>query len=156
MTITTVQVQTVATSPVTLSGEQTINGIVLVDGNNVLLIAQADTLENDVWIVRTGAWERNAATLVSGAIVMVLHGGVYILMNTGTIIKGTTVLTFDELNNTKVQNILAEIIATGIPGMVYLVHSGDSYTIPDGVVMQYSTVTKTDGNLTIDGIVSAK
>lgn len=41
---------------ITLSGEQTIQGVVLVTGDRVLLTAQTDGGDNIVWVVDSGAW----------------------------------------------------------------------------------------------------
>jgi hypothetical protein len=48
------------TGDVTLSGEQTIDGVALVDGDRVLVKDQANPEENGIYIVRTGAWDRAA------------------------------------------------------------------------------------------------
>lgn len=41
-----------------LSGTTTIDGVGLVDGDRAALTAQTNPVENGVWIVRAGAWER--------------------------------------------------------------------------------------------------
>lgn len=51
-------VRVVATSDVTASGEQTVDGVALTDGHRILLTAQTTGPENGLWIVRSGAWER--------------------------------------------------------------------------------------------------
>lgn len=43
---------------VSLSGEQTIDDIVMVDGDYAFLFGQDDKRENGVWVVSTGAWVR--------------------------------------------------------------------------------------------------
>ena len=53
-------VRTFSTGNVTLSGEQTINGVPLVANDRVLLLAQTDPLENGVWDVQISAWRRAA------------------------------------------------------------------------------------------------
>ena len=45
-------------SNITLSGLQTIDTVLLADGDRVLLIAQSTGSENGLWIVRAAAWER--------------------------------------------------------------------------------------------------
>ena len=45
-------------SSVTLSGEKTIDGISVTEGQRVLLIAQTNSVQNGIWLVETGAWQR--------------------------------------------------------------------------------------------------
>jgi hypothetical protein len=58
-------VTVVATSNVTLSGQQTIDGIALLASNaagrpdRVLCIGQTDTTQNGIWDVNTGSWTRS-------------------------------------------------------------------------------------------------
>lgn len=47
----------VATSPVTTSGTQTIDGVALAVLDRVLVTGQADTTKNGIYTVDTGAWE---------------------------------------------------------------------------------------------------
>ena len=47
-----------ATSNVTLSGTQTIDGVAVVAGNRVLLVGQTTATENGVYVVAAGAWTR--------------------------------------------------------------------------------------------------
>ncbi len=49
-------VKTVANSPITLSGEQTINAVALVAGDRVLVNGQVDTAENGIYDVSTTNW----------------------------------------------------------------------------------------------------
>lgn len=49
-------VKTVANNPITLSGEQTINSVAVVDGDRVLVNGQVDPAENGIYNVRTTAW----------------------------------------------------------------------------------------------------
>lgn len=51
-------VKTVATTNISLSGTQTINGYAAVATDRVLLTAQTTQSENGVWIVAAGAWTR--------------------------------------------------------------------------------------------------
>lgn len=72
-------VRVVATSDITLTGEQTIDGVALTDGHRALLTNQTTTTQNGIWIVRTGAWERgqdasNTYNTYSGIMVWVRFG----------------------------------------------------------------------------------
>lgn len=51
-------VVTVATSNITLSGEQTIEGVAVVSGDRVLVTGQTDASENGIWVAASGAWSR--------------------------------------------------------------------------------------------------
>jgi hypothetical protein len=58
-------VVTVADSNITLTGEQVINGVSLVENDRVLLTAQSDASENGIWLVGSGvygAWSRPAGS----------------------------------------------------------------------------------------------
>ena len=46
------------TAAITLSGEQTIDGIAIVAGDRVLVKNQSTSSENGVYIASTGAWSR--------------------------------------------------------------------------------------------------
>src|SRR5689334_15032045 len=67
----------VATSaPITLNGQQTIGGVALVEGDRVLVTAQADSTTNGVYNVSTGDWTRatdfdGARDVVSGTLVVI-------------------------------------------------------------------------------------
>ena len=58
--LSTVSLSAVSTANVTLSGTQTIDGVPLSAGNNVLLKDQTDKTKNGVWEVQTGAWNRTS------------------------------------------------------------------------------------------------
>lgn len=51
-------VKAVSTEDLTLSGEQTVNGVVLVDGDRVLVKDQDTGSENGIYTVSTGSWPR--------------------------------------------------------------------------------------------------
>ena len=50
----------VATSNVTLSGTQTVDGVSLVAGNRVLLTGQTTASQNGIWLVASGSWTRSS------------------------------------------------------------------------------------------------
>lgn len=50
----------VAVSNITLSGEQTVNGVAVVAGNRVLVTAQTDAVDNGIYVVSASAWQRAA------------------------------------------------------------------------------------------------
>jgi hypothetical protein len=51
-------VKALSDSNLTLSGEQTVDGVSLLDGDRVLLTGQTTASENGIWFVRTSTWER--------------------------------------------------------------------------------------------------
>lgn len=91
-----------ANSNITLSGEQTIDGIACVTLDRVFLFGQTAPAENGIWTVSTGAWTRAAdfdesTEIFTGALVMVQQGTVgagviFQLSTTGAITVGSTSL----------------------------------------------------------------
>lgn len=87
-----------------LSGLLTVDGIVLVAGNRVLVKDQATGAQNGIYVVAAGAWTRaidadDGAELTSGALVPVERGtanadSLWMLQTDGAITIGTTALTF--------------------------------------------------------------
>lgn len=92
-------VRAAATAPITLSTEQTIDGVLLVDEDLVLVAAQADAADNGLYVVSSGAWARADITLVPNLFVPVTDGTVhsgraFVLETPAPIVVGTTPLTF--------------------------------------------------------------
>lgn len=71
-------VEAATTANITLSGEQTIDGVSLVTGDRVLVKDQTNQTENGIYIVSTGSWSRssdaNTSTEISHAITSVKSG----------------------------------------------------------------------------------
>lgn len=98
-------VRAIATAPITLSGAQTIDGVVLVAGDRVLVVGQAAAKDNGLYIVANGAWVRaddaNLSIEVSpNLFVLVEEGTTYgdsawQLVTNGAITLGTTALAFE-------------------------------------------------------------
>lgn len=69
----------VATSPITLSGTQTVDDVALTVGDRVLVTAQASGSANGIYVVASGAWTRAAdaatGTLTQGAYTTIAQGG---------------------------------------------------------------------------------
>lgn len=101
----------VATSNVTQSGEQTIDGYACLESNalgvpdRVLCVGQTDATQNGLWDVSTSAWTRSVDSngnydLTTGTQVYLqsgTHAGqVYVLTTTGSITVGTTALTWSQ------------------------------------------------------------
>ena len=98
------------TGNITLSGEQTIDGISVVDGDRVLVKNQTIPSQNGCYTVSTGAWTRaydmNTSTeAVSGTSIYVSEGTanattVWVQVTPNPISLGTTDLIFAKLFNT--------------------------------------------------------
>lgn len=100
----------ISTTPITLSGVQTVDGVSLVAGNRVLVAGQGgdiDTpdVDNGVYVVAAGAWSRaedldSSDEVIPGMFVPVNQGTTYgdtqwFLLTDGIITPGTTALRFD-------------------------------------------------------------
>ncbi len=72
-------VQAVATTSLTLSGLQTVDGVALAAGNRVLVTAQAAATQNGVYTASSGAWTRaapeNAAAGMKDGAMWLVSGG---------------------------------------------------------------------------------
>jgi hypothetical protein len=99
-------VRVVAVANVALTGIQTIDSILLVAGDRVLLTAQTVASQNGVWIVAAGAWTRAtdadvSGELTPGAFWMVEEGATkgasqWRCNNVGAIVVGTTAITINQ------------------------------------------------------------
>lgn len=96
----------VASTPVniTLSGEQTIDGVAVVAGDRVLVRSQTDATENGIYDVMTSAWTRSSdfndsSDVVNGILVLdanSLNDIIYKAEFTGEYNPGVTEVTFSE------------------------------------------------------------
>ncbi|MBU0680091.1 MAG: tail fiber protein [Proteobacteria bacterium] len=94
------------TANIALTGEQTIDGVAVVAGDAVLVKEQTAGAENGIYLAATGAWARREdadapAKLITRMMVPVRSGdknknSIWWLIITGTIVLGTTALTFAE------------------------------------------------------------
>ncbi len=89
----------VATTDITIStgGLLTIDNIILVAGDRILLNGQTDQTENGTYIVSTGAWTRTLDILQAGSLLVVTEGTQHadtqwLLSSDGDIIIGTTII----------------------------------------------------------------
>ncbi len=92
------------TAAITLSGEQTIDGVAVVADDRVLVKDQGTASENGIWVADTSAWSRaldfdGSNDVVDGTLVYVAEGTVnadLVFRCTGTnpITPGTTSITF--------------------------------------------------------------
>jgi hypothetical protein len=101
-------VKAVTTGNITLSGEQTIDGVALVVGDRVLVKDQNTGSENGIYTVASGAWVRaldfnTSAKVTPGAFTFVEEGSAnadsgWVLTTDGTITLGTTALSFAQFS----------------------------------------------------------
>lgn len=115
--------QAASTANLTLEGEQTVDGIALLEANEdrVLCKDQTDATENGIYIVSTGAWTRapdfnGSFDVAEGTLIPVSRGTLngattWRVTNTGTITVGTTSLT-TELEPSAVAPSLQSAVAT--------------------------------------------
>lgn len=101
----------VAEFPITLSGVQTIDSIVGVAGNRILVAAQADATTNGLYTMAAGAWTRctdadTTPDFYPGKQVFVSEGfadnvnSVWAISNTGSIVLGTNPINFARVGAT--------------------------------------------------------
>jgi hypothetical protein len=93
------------TAAITLSGEQTIDGVAVVENDRVLVKDQADATTNGIYSVSTGNWSRTpdcdgAHDLVSGTRVFVNEGTLssllsYVVTTDDPIVVGTSSITWE-------------------------------------------------------------
>jgi hypothetical protein len=101
-------VRAATTANITLSGEQTVDGVDLVAGNRVLVKNQSTASANGIYVVAAGAWSRAtdadaSAKVSSGMFVFVEEGTAnadagFVLTTDGAITLGTTALAFAQFS----------------------------------------------------------
>lgn len=114
------------TANITLSGLQTVDGVVLAAGDRVLVKDQTMGSQNGIYVVASGAWARAADTdstdkLAAGASVYVRSGTVnigktFVMSNATFITLGTTAITFSEITavgQVRTKNNMLDDGATG-------------------------------------------
>lgn len=102
-------VRAISLTNIVLSGAQTIDGTALVAGNRVLVAGQTNAFDNGIYVVSAGAWTRstdanNNAGVTPGLFTFVEEGTSnrdtgWVLTTDGTIVLGTTPLTFTQFSS---------------------------------------------------------
>lgn len=110
-------VKVATNSDITLSGEQTIDGVAVAVGDRVLVKSQSTPSENGVYEVKAGAWSRTSdadtgTELTASFAVFVEQGTVnadsgWVLTTDGAVTVGTTALTFVQFTG------LGQVVAGG-------------------------------------------
>lgn len=92
-----------ATSNLTLSGEQTIDGVSCVTDDRVLVSGQTNSVQNGIYVVDTGSWQRatdfdDSRDVSKGTIGVITEGSYqdqfWMIATSGTIRPGTTAISF--------------------------------------------------------------
>jgi|GEM_PF-1914444 len=151
------------TTNITLSGEQTIDGVSAVTGNRVLVKNQTAGEENGIYVVAAGAWSRSAdadtdAEVTTGMFIFVSEGTVHsdsgwVLITNDPIVLGTTALTFVQFSGagqitagaglTKTGNTLDVGAGDGISV------AADSVAVDSSVVRETATQTLTNKTINL-------
>lgn len=76
-------VRVATTAEITLSGVQTIDGVLLVAGNRVLVKNQSVTADNGIYVVAAGAWTRS--TDMDGTLASEISAGNFTFVEAGTV-----------------------------------------------------------------------
>lgn len=151
------------TAPVDLNGEQTIDGVSLVEGDRVLVRSQTDARDNGIYIVSTGNWPRSpdfrdSNDVFTGTQVFVTGGATYEnrwfgLTTQGNISIGDSSLVFEPTDHLavvedaiqNVENLIDSIqgyaynfsAESDIPADTLLTYvPGQFYTVAAGLVIQ--------------------
>jgi hypothetical protein len=99
-------VNVLATSPITLSGEQTIDGV-LTSSSRVLVAGQASAIQNGIYVSGPGAWTRStdmaAGSSATGAITLVAQGTVHageqwVCLTASPAVVGTNAINFTQFS----------------------------------------------------------
>ncbi|MCF5721035.1 phage tail protein [Pseudomonas syringae] len=111
-------VRVCTTANITLSGLQTVDGIVLAAGDRVLVPLQTTAAQNGIYVTAAGAWTRatdadSGLEVTPGLLVAVEQGtanadSIWLLTTDAPITLGTTALQFEKING-----------STGIPAGTY-------------------------------------
>jgi len=121
-------VKVVATSNITLNGEQTISSIPCVSGDRVLCIAQDITTENGIYTVDTGAWKRSSdfdgvGDVVQGTLVPVYNDApsslMYRLTTAAPVSIGSDDINFEAVGLTGLDNVATVLSSLADKDLLY-------------------------------------
>lgn len=157
----------VSDSNITLSGEQTIDGVSCVDGDRVLVNGQTNGAENGIWVVSYSAWTRaadwnGARDVVQGTQVRVTSGGdagVYRVTTANPITIGTTPVSLSVIVESNVTSLsqlegTSDDVSQGTSNLYYtLIERNKLLTIEEGAQVNLDIVA--GSNITVTGGTSA-
>jgi hypothetical protein len=112
-------VKAASTTNLTLSGEQTIDGVACVEGDRVLVKEQSTASENGIYVVSTGSWTRakdfdgNRDARQGTLVVLGVTGssGIYYRVTTSNpIVIGTSAINFELVGGALTQDIISSLL----------------------------------------------
>lgn len=129
-------VKCATTANITLSGEQTIDGVDT-SSTDVLVMMQDDATENGIWTSSTGSWSRRPDAdgnrdLVRGSEVYVTDGTVYgnslwsLRADTDSVVIGTTEITFENFASVISSDFLTVLLTAAASGD-YIRYNGTNW-----------------------------
>lgn len=165
-----------STATLTLSGEQTIDGVAVLAGDRVLVKAQTAGAENGIYVASASTWARaedanTSAQVTSGLAVFVEEGAVnadagWTLITNNPITLDTTALSFTQFNGlgsvtagaglTKTGNTLDVGAGTGITAGADTVSVDTSVIATKAYADALSGTTPADGTFNVVGAISAR
>jgi hypothetical protein len=158
-------VRAASVANLTLSAEQTVDGIALVEGDRVLVKDQTTAAQNGIYIVRSGAWDRapdgdGNSDLVAHTRVPVVYGTVntstvWRLSQDNPIIVGIDDITFERDTGYR-QGTFTPVLSFGgaSVGITYTVQSGTYTLIGNLVHITLSITLSSKGSSTGSASVS--
>lgn len=126
---------------VTLSGEQTIDDVVLEAGDRVLLLGQTDATENGPYVVAAGAWTRAEGSFTG---LSEINPGAFWFVEEGTAFGKTQW----RVENTGTINVGTDNIVINQFGAVVSYSAGNGLNLSG---TQFSVKVAPGGGLTVDG-----
>jgi phage-related tail fiber protein len=154
-------VRAATTGDITLSGEQTIDGVAVVAGDRVLVKNQSTGSANGIYVAAAGAWSRatdadTSAEVTAGMFAFVAEGTVnadsgWVLSTNDTITLGTTSLTFSQFSGAGQITAGAGLTKSGNTLDVVTADSGRIVVNSDSIDLAVSGVTaSTYKSVTVD------
>lgn len=137
-------VKAISSANLTLSGEQTVNGVAVVPGDRVLVKDQTDATENGIYDVATGVWSRSAdfdgsRDVVKGTLV-VSNGSTTIYYRVTTsdpIVIGTSEIAFEVVSGAVTQSSIGAALYPQTAAELAAGVTPSSYAYPPGDVRRY-------------------
>ncbi|MCD9026060.1 hypothetical protein [Cohnella silvisoli] len=155
-------VRTATTANITLSGLQTIDGVVLVVGDRVLVKNQTTGSQNGIYVVDSAVWARatdsdSTAKILGGISVYVREGTNnggkgFTMSNAGTITLGTTALIFVQLMGAGADTTKAPLASpalTGTPTAPTPAAGDNSTKIPTTAWVNNNSLVATTASITL-------
>jgi hypothetical protein len=141
-------VKIVATSNITLYGEQTVNGVAVTEGDRVLCIAQDSSIDNGIYEVSTSAWGRapdfDGPRDVRKGTLVVSNGDssiYYRVVSDDAIVIGSNAVLFEPVAGAVTQSSIGLALYPRTAAEVAAGVTPTNYYYPPGNVLRYGTNT---------------